>query len=554
MTLGGTKVETRERNPWVVLGVLLVGFFMTLLDTTIVNIAIPDMVTGLDASLDQVLWFVNAYTLTFAALQLLSGRLGDRLGARTMFIAGLLIFTVASAACGLAGSAVQMIITRTVQGIGAAVLMPQTLALISAVFPPAKRGAAFGVWSAVAGLAIIAGPTLGGLLVSSVGWRWIFFINVPLGAAAVLAAVLVVPNVRSGRRPRLDLPGVLLSTTGLFLVIFALIEGQRYEWGTVFSFVTIPVVLGAGIVVLIAFLVLQGRRQQRDPLLPFQLFHNRVFSISVTLSSVILFASVGLLLPLTIYLQSVLGLSAIVAGLVLVPPSVISLFLAPIAGNLVGRIGGRAILVPGLLLYGGGIALAGLMAGPGSSPWVLMPGLILFGIGMGLVFAPINTLAMGGVPPALAGAASGVLATTRQLGTVLGAAAVGLLLQNRLAAEATEQASLRLGEVPQEAQAGFQHSIAAAVDRGLDVGAGQSGGIVVPPGLSEEAARETARVTQDVFASSFTTAATWALVLTAVVQVAGMLLALLLPGRGKPEAGRPAGSPEPAVTTGDRAS
>ncbi|MBP2327151.1 EmrB/QacA subfamily drug resistance transporter [Kibdelosporangium banguiense] len=546
-------MQTRERNPWVVLSVLLVGFFMTLLDTTIVNIAIPDMVTGLDASLDQVLWFVNAYTLVFAALQLLSGRLGDRLGSRTMFIAGLMIFTVASAACGLAGSAEQMIITRSVQGLGAAVMMPQTLALISVVFPPQKRGAAFGVWSSVAGLAIIAGPTLGGLLVSTVGWRWIFFINMPLGAFAVVAALMVVPNARSGRRPRLDLPGVLLSTVALFLVIFALIEGQRYKWGTVFSFVTIPAVLVAGVVVFAVFLLLQRRRQERDPLLPFELFRNRVFSVSVTLSSVILFASVGLLLPLTIYLQSVLGLSAIVAGLVLVPPSVISLLLSPVAGSLVAKVGGRAILVPGLLLYGGGVGLAGLMAEPDSSPWVLLPGLILFGIGMGVVFPAINTLAMRDVPPPLAGAASGVLATTRQLGTVLGAAAVGLLLQNRLASEVTEQAAQRLGDLPPEAQAGFQDNIAAAVDRGLDVGVGQSGGIPLPPGLSEQAAQETARVTQDVFGSAFTTAATWALVLTAAVQVAGMLLALLLPGRAKPPA-EPSDTPVTAGVTGERSS
>jgi EmrB/QacA subfamily drug resistance transporter len=547
-------VEKRERNPWVVLSVLLVGFFMTLLDTTIVNIAIPDMVTGLDASLDQVLWFVNAYTLTFAALQLLSGRLGDRLGSRNLFIAGLVIFTVASAACGLVDSAAQMIVTRAVQGVGAAVMMPQTLALISTVFPPQKRGAAFGVWSSVAGLAIIAGPTLGGVLVSSVGWRWIFFINVPLGVLAIVAAFAVVPNVHSGRRPRLDLPGVLLSTAGLFLVIFGLIEGQRYKWGTVFSFVTIPVILIAGVVVFAVFLVLQARRQDRDPLLPFQLFRNRTFSISVTLSSVILFASVGLLLPLTIYLQSVRGLSAVIAGLVLVPPSVISLLLSPFAGRLVARLGGRGVLVPFLLLYGGGVGLAGLMAGPDSSPWVLMPGLILFGIGMGVVFPTINTLAMRDVPPQLAGAASGVLATTRQLGTVLGAAAVGLLLQSRLATEVTDQAAQRLGEVPPEAQAGFQNGIATAVNRGLDVGAGQSGGIPVPSGLSEQAARQTAHVTQEVFGVSFTSAATWALVLTALVQLAGMLLALLLPGRAKPAAGPPADAPAPTVAAGEKAS
>ncbi|GAB3444299.1 MFS transporter [Actinophytocola sediminis] len=547
-------MQTRERNPWVVLSVLLVGFFMTLVDTTIVNIAIPDMVTGLGASLDQVLWFVNAYTLAFATLQMLSGRLGDRLGSRNMFIAGLVIFTVASAACGLVESAEQMIVTRIGQGIGAAVLMPQTLALITAVFPPAKRGTAFGIWSAVAGLAIVAGPTLGGLLVSSVGWRWIFFINVPLGVLAVVAAVLVVPNARSGRRSRLDLPGVLLSTVALFLVIFALIEGQRFGWGTVFSFVTVPAVLVAGLVLFVVFFFLQRRRQDRDPLLPFQLFRNRVFSISVTLSSVILFATVGLLLPLTIYLQSVLGLSAVVAGLVLVPPSVISLFLSPFAGSLVTKIGGRAILVPGLLLYGGGLALAGLMAEPGSSPWVLMPGLILFGIGMGLVFPPINTLAMRDVPPELAGAASGVLATTRQLGTVLGAAVVGLLLQNRLASAVTDQAGQRLDEVPPEARDGFQDSVAAAVDRGLDVGTGQSGGIAPPPGLTEQAAEQTARVTQDVFASGFTTAATVALVLTAAVQLAGMVLALWLPRHPRPAPAPSSETPATAGATGERSS
>ncbi|TCO59780.1 MFS transporter [Actinocrispum wychmicini] len=552
-------MEKRERSPWVVLSVLLVGFFMTLLDTTIVNIAIPDMVTGLHASLDQVLWFVNAYVLMFAALQLLSGRLGDRLGSRTMFITGLIVFTVASAACGLADTAAQMIVTRTVQGIGAAVMMPQTLALISMVFPPEKRGAAFGVWSSVAGLAIIAGPTLGGLLVSSVGWRWIFFINVPLGIGAAVAALLVVPNVNTGRRPRLDVPGVLLSTVGLFLVIFGLIEGQRFKWGTVFpgtafSFVTIPLILVAGVVVFVAFLVLQGRRQERDPLLPFQLFRNRAFSIPVTLSSVVLFASVGLFLPLTIYLQSILGLSAIVAGLVLVPPSVITLFLSPFAGKLVARFGGRAVLCTFLLFYGGGMALAGLMAQPHANPWVLLPGMILFGIGMGVVFPTINTLAMRDVPQQLAGAASGVLATTRQIGTVLGAAVTGALLQSRLAVEVTDQAAQRLGDVPPEARTGFQNSIATAVDRGLDVGAGQSGGIAAPGGLSDQATRATARVTQEVFGAGFTTAATWALVLTGLVQVVGALLALGLPGRAKATARQPVDAPAPAVATGERQS
>ncbi|MGI8647685.1 MAG: MFS transporter [Mycobacteriales bacterium] len=347
-------MANRERNPWVVLSVLLVGFFMTLLDTTIVNIAIPDMTKSLNGSLDQVLWFVNAYTLVYAGFQLLAGRLGDRFGPRNMFIAGLALFTLASAACGMAGTPGQMIVLRAVQGLGAAALMPQTLALISSVFPAHRRGAAFGVWSAVASLAILAGPTVGGVLVSSLGWRWIFFINVPLGVLAVAGAFAVVPNMQSSRRSRLDLPGVLLSTIGLFLVVFGAIEGQRYQWGRVWSFLTIPVILVAGALVLGAFLLVQRVRQECDPLLPFQLLGNKVFSVSIMLAWAVMFAGIGMILPLTIYLQSVLGMSAVAAGLVLAPPALLSLLLSPIAGNLVQKVGGRALLLPGLALYSAG--------------------------------------------------------------------------------------------------------------------------------------------------------------------------------------------------------
>lgn len=521
----------QERNPWVVLAVLALGFFMTLLDTTIVNIAIPDMVTGLGASLDQVLWFVNAYTLVFVVLQLLGGRLGDRLGRRTVFIAGLVVFTLASLACGLATDPALMIAMRSLQGVGAAVLLPQTLALINAVFPAERRGAAFGVWSAVAGLAVIAGPTLGGFLVSTVGWQWIFFVNVPLGVIAVVAALAVVPNPAPGRRTRLDLPGVLLSTLGLFLVVFALIEGQRYRWGQIFLFVTVPLVLIAGVVVLVIFVLVQRARQERDPLLPFALFRTGRFSVAITLSMIIQFGAIGMLLPLTIYLQSVLGLSAIETGFVLAPPSVISIFLAPVAGNLLAKVGGRAILMPGLVLYGGGLALIAATARPDSSYWVVLPGLVLFGIGMGLVFAPVSTLALQDIPPMLAGAASGIFSTSGRLGIVLGTATVGLLLQNRLAAEVPAQAAHHAGGLPAALRGDFQNGAATAVDRGLDVGAGQVGGIPVPQGLPEPQARAFSDAAQQVFGSSFTAAAAWVLMATALVQLAGLALCFLLPRR-----------------------
>lgn len=204
--------EARQQNPWLVLTVLCASFFMTLLDTTIVTIAIPEMAAGLGASLEDILWFANAYMLVFAALLLLSARLGDRFGAQRTFTAGLAVFTVASAVCGFVDTPGQMIAARVVQGLGAAVMMPQTLALISAVFPAERRGAAFGVWSAVAGLATVAGPTVGGALVSGLDWRWIFFINVPIGVAALVGALVVVPDVRTGQQTSLDLPGAVLST------------------------------------------------------------------------------------------------------------------------------------------------------------------------------------------------------------------------------------------------------------------------------------------------------------------------------------------------------
>ncbi|MFE2041592.1 MFS transporter [Streptomyces sp. NPDC059477] len=497
--MGKDVRRARQTNPWLVLAVLCASFFMTLLDTTIVTIAIPEMAAGLGASLDDILWFANAYMLVFAALLLLSGRLGDRFGPQRTFTAGLAVFTVASAVCGMVDTPEQMIAARAVQGLGAAVMMPQTLALISAVFPAERRGAAFGVWSAVAGLATVAGPTVGGLLVSQLDWRWIFYINVPIGALALLGAVLLVPDVRSGQSATLDLPGALLSTAGLSLIVYALIEGERYDWGTIESFLSIPLVLVLGILLLGLFALHQRGRQDRRPLVPFELFRIRKFTVSATLAALLLFCSIGVLLPLTLYLQSALGLSAAQAGLALAPGPLVSLFVAPVAGNAVGKVGGRIILVPGLMIFGAGIALMAIMADANSSAWAIVPGQIVFGIGMGLVFAPTSTLAMQEIPPRLIGVSSGMFTTFRQIGAVLGAAAVGALLQSRLAAE----------------------------------------------GVPEEVRRQAGRLAESVYAEGLTDAVRYSLFWTVATAVVAALLALLLPAHEKrPEAAQ---NPEPQV-------
>src|SRR2546430_5668295 len=277
------KTMTRIRNhPMAALGVLVLGLFMTLLDLTIVNIAIPSILDGLHASLDQVLWVLNAYSLLYAVLLITSARLGDIYGPRNLFAAGVVIFTVASAFSGLAQDPTKLILSRALQGLGAAVLAPQGLPLMMSLFPVERRGGVFAIYGVVAGLAVVAGPTVGGLLVSHFGWRSIFTVNIPIGVITFALALLLIPDLRPGRKHRLDVLGVALATAGLLGVIYGLIEGQRYDWGVVTGLVTIPEIIGAGVVLLAVFLYYQARRNSQmesEPLLPFEVFKDRNFTL-----------------------------------------------------------------------------------------------------------------------------------------------------------------------------------------------------------------------------------------------------------------------------------
>jgi len=319
----------QPKNEWLVLLVLSLGFFMILLDTTIVNIAIPAMISGLHSSLDQILWVLNAYLLAYAVLLITAGRLGDFFGQRRLFALGLVIFTVASALCGLSQTGTQLILARILQGVGGAMLAPQTLSIITMIFPPERRGAAFGIWGAVAGVATVTGPTLGGFLVTYINWRWIFFVNVPVGIIALAGAFLVVPDLRPGVLHRLDIGGVLLASASLFLIVFGLVEGQRYDWGAIWGPVTIPEIIGVGLVLFVVFIFFE--RFQDEPLMPLSLFDNRNFSIAIWVSAVVAFGMLGFFIPVTIFFQSVLGFSALKAGLTFLPMSLVSMVIAPVA-------------------------------------------------------------------------------------------------------------------------------------------------------------------------------------------------------------------------------
>ena len=427
----------RTVNPWAALSALCLGFFMILLDTTIVNVAIPAMITDLDASLNAIIWVNSVYLLTYAVPLLLTGRLGDRYGPKRLFLIGLVVFIGASLWCGLSNSVEMLIVARAVQGLGAAAMTPQTMAFITHLFPPAKRGGAMGLWGAVAGIATITGPLLGGFLVDHFGWEWIFFVNLPLGVIALVMAVLLVPDWQPGHSHSFDPLGIALCCLGLSLVVFGVQDGQHFAWGEVWGPITIPEIIAAGVALLVAFVWWQARNK-REPLLPLEIFGNRNFSLGNVANLVIGFGVTGLFLPLIIYIQSVLGLSAIESGLLTAPMSLLSGVFSAVSGKLSDRPWAKYLPGTGFALLAVGVALLAWRVEPGIESWRLIPVLLVCGAGMGLVFAPLANISTRGVDRRLMGAGSGIFNTSRQIGAVLGSAAVGVVLQARLATRLTE--------------------------------------------------------------------------------------------------------------------
>ena len=529
----------RRVNPLAVMIVVSLGLFMTLLDLTIVNIAIPSVVDGLHATLDQVLWVLNAYSLVYAVLLITAGRLGDVFGPRNLFAVGIAVFTVASAASGLAQDPTQLILARAGQGLGAALLAPQGLPLLISLFPPERRAGTFAVFGILAGVAVVAGPTLGGFLVTHFGWRWIFYVNLPFGVATLAAAFVLIPDLRPGRRHRLDLLGVLLASAGLLGVVFGLIEGQRYDWGTVRGFVTIPEILGAGVVLLAAFLVTQALRQDREPLLPFAVFRDRNYSVMTLVLAAMGFAILGLYLPLTIFYQSVLGLSALDAGLTVAAQPLAMMLVSPLSGAVANRFGGKYVLMPGLLLFAAGAGYIDWAAHVDAGRWSFLPGLLLSGVGLGCVWGPVYAIATRDLGPELAGVASGVLNTIQELGGVIASAAVGALLQNRLATALHEQAVQRSDELPAPFREPFVAAFGGAARSGLEVGAGQAGGnLRLPPGVPAQVAAQLHELARQVFTHAFVDAMRPTLLLPIAVVVLAAAFTLAVRNRRSVVGGR----------------
>ena len=525
-------VQTR-RSPWIILLVLCLGFFMILLDLTIVNVAIPSIIDGLHAGLDEILWVLNAYILVYAVLLITAGRLGDMYGAKRLFLIGLAVFTLASIGCSLAQSPGQLILARIIQGVGGAILTPQTLSILTNIFPADKRGAAFGIWGAVAGIASVTGPTLGGFLVTNFSWQAVFWVNVPVGIVAFALGIWLLPGIRLGRDQNLDPIGVLLASGALFAVVFGLIEGQRYHWGTftdVGSFdaagghwglFSIPSLLVASAILFVLFVFWD--RVQEQPLVPLSLFGERNFTIGNGLAAIVSFGMMGLFLPLTIFLQSVLGFSALKAGLTLAPMPLTSMVVAPLSGRATDRFGGKYILMAGLTFFGVGMGLVIVLSSLNTGQFTYLPALILAGVGLGCTFAPMTTVTMQRVNSRLAGAASGLLNTNRQLGGAFGSAVVGAILQNRLATELVSQAQVQAASLPPAFRAPFVQGFARAANSALQVGRGQSG-VSLPSNLPPAVRSRVLQVGHDVFAQAFINAMRPSLAVAIAVLLFGALL------------------------------
>ncbi len=420
-------IDETLQNPWPPLWAMVLGFFMLLVDVTIVTVATPDITRDLDAGVNQVIWVTSAYLLAYAVPILITGRLGDRFGSKNVFMVGLSVFTLASLWCGLSTNVEMLITARAVQGLGAALMTPQTMAVITRIFPAARRGAAMALWGAAAGVATLVGPILGGFLTEHFGWEWVFFINVPVGILSLALTWKWVPKLQTSDHA-FDWLGVALSGIGMFLLVFGIQEGHKRDWDPL----VLSMIVG-GVLLMVAFIWWQSRNQN-EPLMPLDLFRDRNLTVATLAAAVLMFAFTAMGFPIMFYAQAVRGDSATEAGLLLVPMAVASILLAKPVGKLTDRVHPRLLTVFGFVCSILAFSWVALALKPDTDLWVLWSALLLLGIGSSFLWGPLATTANRNLPMNQAGAGSGIFNATRQFGAVLGSAAVAVLLDARMAA------------------------------------------------------------------------------------------------------------------------
>ena len=414
---------TDENRKWWTLGAMCFALFMIMLDNTVVNVALPSIQKDLGASISGLEWTINGYTLSFAVLLATGGRLGDIFGRRRMFLSGVIIFALSSATAGFAADETSLVVSRVVQGVGAALMMPGTLSIITDAFPAHERGKAMGTWAGVSALALAIGPVLGGFLTEHVTWRAIFYINIPVAVGAVLATTFAVRESRDTSVGRdVDYPGVAVLTAGLTALVLALVEGNGWGWGST----QIVGLLALAAVALPAFVAVEKR--VKAPMVQFELLSDRNFLAAVVVALIITFAMMGVFFFLALYMQDILRYSPLEAGVRFLPSTLMIVGVAPVAGRLADRFGPRWLIAGGLTLVAASLFTFTRIA-VDSGYLDLLPGFMLLGIGIAMTMSPMTSAAMNAVPVQKAGIASGVLSMFRMVGGSLGVAVTGAIFQ-----------------------------------------------------------------------------------------------------------------------------
>ncbi len=430
------RVRLNEGNRrWWTLGAMCFALFMIMLDNTVVNVALPSIQRDLDASISSLEWTVNAYTLTFAVLLVTGGRLGDIFGRRRMFLFGVIVFAVSSAAIGLSPDQAWLVAGRAIQGIGAAFMMPATLSIISNAFPPEERGRAIGTWAGVSALALAIGPVVGGALTEHVSWRAIFFINLPVAVLAVVVTLFATRESRDETVARtVDFPGIAALSTGLTALVLALVEGNAWGWGS-------PEIIGllaASVIALVGFFVIE--RRVRAPMIDIDQLRSATFLGANLVGFVISFAMLAVFFFVALYMQNLLDYSPLEAGVRFLPATLVIIVTAPISGRLADRFGPRPLIVAGMVLLSVSLYIQTHISAT-SGYGLLLPAFMVMGLGIGLTMSPMSTAAMNAVSPEKAGAASGVLSMSRMVGGTFGIAVLGALFQSLASARLADTLS-----------------------------------------------------------------------------------------------------------------
>ena len=514
------RLVNDENSRWWTLGAMCFALFMVMLDNTVVNVSLPSIQRDLHASLSALEWTVNAYTLTFAVLMVTGGRLGDIFGRRRMFLFGVVVFGISSAAIGFAADDTMLVAFRAVQGIGAAFMMPATLSIITQAFPPHQRGMAIGTWAGVSAMALAIGPVLGGFLTEQVSWRAIFFINPPIAAVTIAVTLFAARETRDETVSRkIDFGGIAAITVGLTTLVLALVEGNRWQW----SSARVVSLFAISAAALVAFIVVE--RRVRAPMVDFTFFRSRSFLGASLVGFIVSFAMLAQFFFLALYMQNILHYSPLQAGLRFLPSTLVIIVMGPIAGRLTDRIGPRPLMSAGMLVVAAALFIQSRLT-VHTGYGLLLPGFVLMGVGMGLVMSPMSTAAMNSVDRTKAGVASGVLSMSRMVGGTFGVSIMGAMV----ATIGRARLDTRLPHVPAATRAAIANSLG-------------SGGASTGPHASPQivsAAREA-------FVSALGAGLTIGGAVTVIGAIAAFTLIQRAPTRAEPLLAEPIAGPDAAL-------